>query len=91
MTHTLTITNARDNLTTLVNCANTKLEEYVITVNGIPAAVLISAAEYQSWKETNEIMDNPKLLEAVKEGEEDIRNNKFVTFEQLKKDLKLHV
>src|SRR4030066_267620 len=54
MTHTLPITKAREDLTTLVENANKKLEEYIITVNGLPAAVLISAAEYQSWKETNE-------------------------------------
>lgn len=91
MTHTLPITKARKNLTTLVDNANKKLEEYIITVNGLPAAVLISAAEYQSWKETNEIMADTGLLKAIREGEEDIKNGKFVTFEQLKKDLNLHV
>ena len=91
MTHTLSITKAREELTTLVNNANKKLEEYVITVNGTPAAVLISAAEYQSWKETLEIMADKDLLNAIKQGEEDIKNNKFVTFDQLKEDLNLHV
>lgn len=91
MTHTLPITKARENLTTLVENANKKLEEYIITVNGLPAAVLISAAEYQSWKETNEIMADSGLLQAIREGEADIKNDKFVTFEQLKKELNLHV
>jgi len=91
MTHTLPITKARGDLTTLVENANKKLEEYIITVNGLPAAVLISAAEYQSWKETNEIMADTGLLKAIREGEKDIKNGKFVTFEQLKKDLNLHV
>lgn len=91
MTHTLPITKAREDLTTLVDNANKRLEEYIITVNGSPAAVLISAAEYESWKETNEIMASPELLKAIKEGEKDIENGDFITFEQLKKDLKLHV
>ena len=91
MTHTLPITKAREDLATLVDNANKKLEEYIITVNGSPAAVLISAAEYQSWKETNEIMADTGLLKAIRQGEEDIKNSKFVTFDQLKKDLKLHV
>jgi len=91
MTHTLPITKARENLTTLVENANKKLEEYVITVKGLPAAVLISAAEYESWKETNEIVTDQNLLKAIREGEEDIKNGKFVTFEDLKKDLNLHV
>ena len=91
MTHTLPISKAREELTTLVENANKKLEEYIITVNGSPAAVLISAAEYESWKETNEIMSNPGLVKAIKEGEDDIKKGKFVTFEQLKKELNLHV
>lgn len=91
MTHTLPITKAREDLTTLVDNANKKLEEYIITVNGIPAAVLISAAEYQSWKETNEIMSDSGLMEAIQEGEDDIKNGRFVTFDQLKKALNLHV
>jgi prevent-host-death family protein len=91
MTHTLPITKAREDLTTLVENANKKLEEYIITVNGLPAAVLISAAEYQSWRETNEIMADSGLLHAIREGEGDIKNDKFVTFEQLKKELNLHV
>ncbi len=91
MTHTVPITKAREQLTNLVNNASKKLEEYVITVNGSPAAVIISAAEYESWKETNEIMSKPGLMTAIKDGEGDINKGKFVTFEQLKKDLKLHV
>ncbi len=91
MAHILSITKARQDLTSLVDNANNKLEEYIITVNGSPAAVLISAAEYESWKETIEIMADIDLLEAIKQGEEDIKHNKFVTFDQLKKDLNLHV
>lgn len=91
MTHTLPITKAREDLTTLVDNANKRLEEYIITVNGSPAAVIISVAEYESWKETNDIMANPGLLNAIKEGEKDIENGDFITFEQLKKDLNLHV
>ena len=91
MTHTLPITKARENLTTLVENANKRLEEYIITVNGSPAAVLISAAEYDSWKETNEVITDLNLLKTMREGEEDMKNGKFVTFEELKKDLNLHV
>ncbi len=91
MTTTLPITKAREQLTTLVDNAKNKLSEYVITVNGSPAAVLISAAEYESWKETNDILADPILMKAIKEGEDDVKKGKFVTFEQLKKELKLHV
>ncbi len=47
MTKTLPITEARQNLTTLVDKANRLMDQYVITVNGKPAARLISNDEYE--------------------------------------------
>ncbi|MBI2595728.1 type II toxin-antitoxin system Phd/YefM family antitoxin [Candidatus Daviesbacteria bacterium] len=91
MIKTLPITKAREELTSLVNKANKLLDEYIITVNGSPAAVLMSAAEYESWKETTEILADTQLMKAVKEGEEDFKKGKFVTFDKLKKELKLNV
>ncbi|MFH0936745.1 MAG: type II toxin-antitoxin system Phd/YefM family antitoxin [Candidatus Daviesbacteria bacterium] len=91
MIKTLPITKARKELTTLVDKANRLLDEYIITVNGSPAAVLMSAAEYESWKETTEILADPQLMKEIKEGEEDFKKGKFVTFDQLKKELKLNV
>jgi antitoxin YefM len=89
MTKTLPITKAREDLTTLVENANRRLDEYVITVNGMPAAVLISAAEYESWKETNDIMSDPKLLKAIRQGEQEIREGKGISWEEVKKELAL--
>lgn len=91
MTKTLPITKAREQLTNLVEKADKLLNEYIITVNGVPAAALISASEYESWKETLDILSDRKLIKAIKEGEEDIRKGNFVSFEQLKKELKLRV
>lgn len=91
MTKILPVTEARKNLTTLVDRAKRLLDEYIITVNGKPAAVLMSVAEYESWKETNEILADPELMQAIKEGEEDIKNGRYITLEQLKKELKLNV
>lgn len=87
MTHTLPITKAREELTSLVENANKKLEEYIITVNGTPAAVLISAAEYESWKETNDIMSNPGLMKAIKQGEKEIDEGHVYDWEDVKKEL----
>ena len=89
MIHTLPITKAREALTTLVENANKKLEEYIITVNGSPSAVLISAATYESWKETNEIMSDPMLVKAIKQGEKEIDEGKGIPWEDVKKELDL--
>ena len=87
MTTTLPITQARNELTTLVENARKKLAEYIITVNGSPAAVLMSAAEYESWKETMEIMSDPELMKAIKEGEAEIAAGKGIPWKDVKKEL----
>ena len=91
MIKTLPITKARNELPNLVDRADRRLYEYVITVNGVPKAVIMSAAEYDSWIETNEILSDPELMKGIKEGEEDFKKGNFVTFEQFKKELKFHV
>lgn len=91
MIKTLPITKAREELTTLVENANKRLDEYVITVNGAPAAVLISAAEYESWKETNEILTDPQLVKAIKAGESDIKKGRVYDWEEVKKELGMNV
>ena len=91
MIHTLPITKAREELTSLVENAKKRLDEYVITVNGTPAAVIISAAEYESWKETNEILADKKLMKAIKEGEKDIKAGRVHDWEDVKKELNLNV
>jgi len=73
MTKTLPITKARENLATLVEKASKQLDEYIITVNGSPAAILMSVEEYESWKETMEIMADPGLMKAIKQGEKDFK------------------
>lgn len=87
MTRTLPITEARTNLPTLVDNAKNKLDEYVITVKGKPAAILLSIDEYESLKETLEIMSDKELMKELKEAEEDIKAGRFQTWEEVKKEL----
>ena len=87
MTKTLPITRAREDLTSLVENVSRKLDEYIITVNGSPAAVLISAAEYESWKETNEILSNPTLIKGIRQGEKEVSKGKVQDWEDVKKEL----
>lgn len=91
MIKTLPISQARKDLTTLVNKASKKLDEFIITVNGFPAAVLMSVKEYESWKETTEILSDKGLMEAIRTGEEDIKKGRVYDWEEVKKDLKIDV
>lgn len=88
-TKTLPVTEARKRLTDLVDKAAKQLDEYVITVKGKPKAVLMSSEEFEGWKETNEILSDPRLVKAIKEGENDIKAGRITTLEDLKKDLRV--
>jgi len=87
MIQTLPITKAREELTNLVDNAKRKLDEYIITVNGSPAAVIISVAEFESWKETNEILSNPFLMESIKKGEADVKLGKLYDWNDVRREL----
>ena len=89
MTHTLTITKARQELPTIIDRASKKMDDYIITVNGVPAAIIMSVAEYESLQETNEILADPRLMKEIRQSEEDLKNGKFVTLEELEKELNL--
>ena len=89
MIKTLPITKAREDLTSLVEDAKNKLSEYVITVNGTPAAVLISAAQYESWKETTDIMSDPSLLKAIQIGVKELEEGKGIPWAEVKRELDL--
>lgn len=50
-----------------------------------------SSAEYDSLRETNEILDNPRLMKAIKEDEEDVRANRLYDWCTVKNDLHIKV
>lgn len=91
MIKTLPITEARAKLPTLIDRANKMLDEYVVTVNGKPAAVIMSAREYEGWKETNEILADKGLMKAIRQGEKDIQAGRVSDWEDIKKELGIDV
>ncbi len=91
MIKTLPITEARAILPTLVNRASKMRDQYVITVNGKPAVVVLSVDEYESWKETEEILSDKKLMKDLKQAEKDIAEGRVYDWEDVKKELGLDV
>lgn len=91
MIKTLPITKAREELASLVKRAGKYLDEYVITVNGKPTAVIMSHDEYESWRETEEIMGDPVMVSEIKKAERELKERKGLDWEEVKKELKLDV
>lgn len=64
---TVSLTEAKRNLDTLVERVHARDEEVAITRHGHPAAVLVSAA-HESWKETIAIRDDASFMEEIRSG-----------------------
>jgi prevent-host-death family protein len=83
MTYTLPITKA------MLEKINKKRGGIIITVDGKPSAVLMSMEEYQnyeSWKETQEILVDKKLMKSIKQAEKDIVAGREYDWEDVKKE-----
>ena len=88
---TISATQARANLYDLIDEVAASGKRVGITKKGETKVVLMSVMEFESWEETNEILSDKKLMKDLRGAEEDIKKGRFITFEQLKKDLKLDV
>ena len=81
---TLSLSEVKMKLSELVDRVHSTDEEVVITKNGRPAAVLVSAEEFESWKETIEILASGDLMEEIRRGLTALRKgSKIYTLEKL--------
>ena len=89
MRKTLPVTEVRERLTELVDEVNDKFEQIEITKNGKPRAVIMAADEFDSWKETLEILSDEQLMRDIKQAEKEFKEGKAVSWEKVKEELNL--
>ncbi len=65
---TLSLSEVKMKLSSLVDAVHNTDEEVVITKNGSPAAVLISPDEFDGWKETTAIRSDADFMAEIKKG-----------------------
>jgi antitoxin YefM len=75
----LPVAQARDELTKLVDSAVRTHERFHITRNGTPAAVLMSEDDYESLRETIEILSDPEARAEVRRGTADLEAGRTIT------------
>ncbi len=68
MTRTLSLSEVKIKLSSLVDGIEKRDDEIVITRNGKPVAVILSADELESLKETLEIQSNPVFMKQIRAG-----------------------
>jgi prevent-host-death family protein len=82
---TLSLSEAKMKLSSLVDAVSNTDEEVVITKNGSPAAVLVSPDEFESWKETVSVRSDAALMSEIKKGLKALKSRKarLYTLEEL--------
>lgn len=65
MAKTLPISEVKARLPELVTGVQERDEEVVVTRNGRPAAVLVGYAEFESLKETLDVLSDPQLMRQI--------------------------
>ena len=83
MSRTISLKEARQQFSSLVDKVGRLRERYVVTKNGTPRAVVMSAEEFDSWVETLEFMSNPKAVKALERGLKEAKSGKFRSFKEV--------
>lgn len=84
---TLSISEARKKIFEIAKQVQKPATHYTLTEKGRPKVVMMSAEEFESWKETLEIMEEfPDLKKDVEEADKAIRSGEYknwTTLEEL--------
>ena len=81
---TLSLSEVKMKLSELVEKVHSTDEAIVITKNGRPSAVLVSHDEFESWKETLEIISDQDMMDEIKQGLATLkRKTRLYTLEEL--------
>lgn len=79
---------ARINFYDIIDEVSKTYKRFVITKRGRVKAVIMNFDEFDSLEETNEILADKKLVKEIEKAEKDIAEDRYVTLEELKKELK---
>lgn len=67
-TKVVSVTDLRPKLLKILSRAQKLGQEYVVTKNGRPAAVIMGFDEWESWKETLEILSDENAMKRIRKN-----------------------
>ena len=74
---TVSYTDARNQLASLMEAANADREPVAITRNGAASVVLVDAAEYSAMAETFHLLSSPRNADRLRKGLAEFKAGKF--------------
>lgn len=87
MPNIIPISEARNTLPKIIRDADVLSQKTLVTVDGRVKAAIISARELDLLEETLEVLSDPEAMKKIKKGEEDVKENRLVDWEDLKQEL----
>jgi len=83
---TVSISEARKRIFDIAEEVQKPNNHYTFTENGRPKVVLMSAEEFDSWRETMEVTrEFPNLDKDIKEARKDYKSGNYITLDELLK------
>lgn len=76
MSETIAFTQAKAHLSDLVDRTSREHERFIVTRNGVPAAVLLSPDDLESLEETVAILEDKALLASVRKSRREASEGK---------------
>jgi antitoxin YefM len=74
---TVSYTDARNQLASLMEAANADREPVAITRNGTASVVLVDSAEYAAMAETFHLLSSPRNADRLRKGLAEFKSGKF--------------
>jgi len=84
----MSVSEAKDKLSTLVESVESTHDAVVITRHGKPAAVLISLEDLDSLQETLAWLSDPKHVTEMAEGEAEASEGRLLSLDEVRAQLK---
>lgn len=84
---TIPLSQVKAKLTRLLSDVEELGEEVIITRSGRPAGVLISFGEYEGLLETLEILADPELSQAIRQGLDEAARGELIDEDEVWRDV----
>ena len=84
---TMSVSEAKDNLSTLVESVESTHDAVIITRHGKPAAVLISPEDLDSLQETLAWLSDPSHAAEMAEAEADVSSGRMLSLDEVRAQL----
>ncbi|KKS31871.1 MAG: Prevent-host-death family protein [Candidatus Amesbacteria bacterium GW2011_GWA2_42_12] len=84
---TLSITKAREDLFKIAEQVQKPNNFYTLSIEGEPKVVMMSYDEFDSMRETMEILSDPDIMKNIKKAEDEYEKGEYITWQEMKKEL----